>query len=385
MRVPYARLTAVLALVALVTAGCDAAATPLATPQVCGMKVAVIGPLTGDSADLGGNIRSGAELAFTQYRKRHPDCPAELVAFDSQGDPKQAPALVQNIVADPKIMGVIGPAFSGEAEAAGPLLDQGGVPVVTVSATRTNLSQRGWSTFHRLLGNDASQGPAAARYIDTVLGARKAFVVDDTGAYGRGLADEVAATLSGKVVQRASVPPRQVDFSSVVSQIRSAGADVVFYGGYYSGAGTLLKAMREAGVSAAFVAGDGVKDAGFVRAAGKRAAEGAVITCPCLPPERAARDFPGSYRAEFGRDAGTYSAEAYDAASIFLAGFEAGHATRRDMEAFVDAYAHDGVTGRLQFTPQGELVDTAVVLWAYRVTDGMVVADREIPRTRPSA
>jgi branched-chain amino acid transport system substrate-binding protein len=379
--VPYAQLTAALALLALAAAGCDAAEAPVAAVRVCGMKVAVIGPLTGDSADLGGNIRSGAELAFAQYRRRHPDCPAELVAFDSQGDPKQAPALVQNIVADPKMIGVIGPAFSGEAEATGPLLDQGGVPVVTVSATRTNLTQRGWSTFHRLLGNDASQGPAAARYIDTVLQAHKAFVVDDTGAYGRGLADEVADTLSGKVVQRASVSPRQVDFSSVVSQIRSAGADVVFYGGYYSGAGTLLKAMREAGLRAAFVAGDGVKDPGFVRAAGVPAAEGAVITCPCLPPERAGHDFPTLYRAQFGRDAGTFSAEAYDAASIFLAGFEAGRATRRDMEAFIDAYALDGVTGRLQFTPEGELVDSAVVLWAYRVAGGTVVADREIPRT----
>lgn len=384
MRAPYAWLTATLALLALATAaaGCDAAADPpVSAPSPCGLKIAVIGPLSGDSADLGSNIRSGAALAFAQYNQRHPDCTAKLVDFDSQGDPKQAPALVQEIVADPKIMGVIGPAFSGEAEAAGPALEQGGVTIITTSATRTNLSQRGWSTFHRLLGNDAAQGPAAARYIDTVLHARKAFVIDDTGAYGRGLADEVVTTLSGKVVQRATVLPRQFDFSSVVSQIRSADADVVFYGGYYSGAGTLLKAMREAGVKATFVAGDGVKDAGFVRAAGVPAAEGAVITCPCLPPERASRGFPEQYRAEFGRDAGTYSAEAYDAAMIFLAGFEAGRTTRRDMESFVDGYAHDGVTGRLQFTPQGELVDSAIVVWAYRVTDGAVVADREIPHT----
>ncbi|GAA2402341.1 branched chain amino acid ABC transporter substrate-binding protein [Catellatospora methionotrophica] len=384
MRGPHARLTAALVLLALAApvSGCDAtpeSASP-ATP-VCGLKIAVIGPLSGASADLGTNIRSGAALAVEQYNVRHPGCPVALQDFDSQSDPKQATALAQQIVADPAILGVVGPAFSGESAAALPLFDQGRVTIISPSATRTNLSQRGWSTFHRLLGNDAAQGPAAARYINTVLRASKAFVIDDTGAYGRGLADEVAETLSGKVVQRAAVPPRQVDFSSVVSQIRSAGADVVFYGGYYSSAGALLKAMRDAGLRATFVGGDGVKDPGFVRAAGVRAAEGAVITCACLPPERASRDFPVHYRAGFGKDAGTYSAEAYDAASIFLAGFEAGRTTRRDMEAFVDAYAHDGVTGRLQFTPQGELVDSAIVVWAYRVTDGAVVAAGEIPRT----
>jgi branched-chain amino acid transport system substrate-binding protein len=384
LRGPYARITTVLALLALVApvSGCDSTAGSAAPPvRPCGLKIAVIGPLSGASADLGTNIRSGAALAVEQYNGRHPDCPVTLQDFDSQSDPKQATALAQQIVADPQIMGVIGPAFSGESAAALPLFDQGLVTIISPSATRTNLSQRGWSTFHRLLGNDASQGPAAARYIDTVLRARKAFVIDDTGAYGRGLADEVAATLSGRVVQRAAVPPRQVDFSSVVSQIRSAGADVVFYGGYYSSAGALLKAMRRAGLSATFVGGDGVKDPGFVRAAGVPAAEGAVITCACLPPERASRDFPVQYRAGLGKDAGTYSAEAYDAASIFLAGLEPGRTTRRDMEAFVDAYAHDGVTGRLQFTPQGELVDSAIVVWAYRVADGTVVADREIPRT----
>ncbi|MBV1850392.1 branched-chain amino acid ABC transporter substrate-binding protein [Catellatospora tritici] len=382
MRTPAVRtrwtLTALLGLAAL--AGCDAAAPVAAQPAACDRAVAVFGPLSGDSADLGGNIRSGAALAFAEYNQRHPDCQARLLDFDSQADPKQAPALAQRLVADPRIVGVIGPAFSGESEAAGPLLAQGGVPILTTSATRTNLSLRGWATFHRLLGNDAAQGPAAARYIDAVLRGRKVFVIDDGGAYGQGLADEVAATLSGRVVQRAVVAPRQLDFSAVVSQIHSAGADVVFYGGYYSGAGTLLHAMRQAGVKAVFVAGDGVKDAGFIRAAGVTAAQGAIITCACLPPERASGGFPERYRAAFGRDAATYSAEAYDAATILLSGLEAGHTDRDALERWVDAYTADGVTGRIQFTPQGELVDGAVVVWAYRVHDGLVTTDQQIPK-----
>lgn len=347
--------------------------------DACGSRIAVLGPLSGDSADLGRNIRDGAKLAFDQYRAQHPDCPVQLVDYDSQGDPKQAPALAQRIVDDPQVIGVIGPGFSGEAEAALPIFDQGGVTTITTSATRTELSERGWSTFHRLVGNDAAQGRAAGWYIDEVLGGAAVFVVDDGGAYGRGLADEVVARLGAKVVQRATVAARTTDFGAVVGQVRSADADVVFYGGYYGEAGRLQRQLRSAGLTPTFVAGDGVKADGFFRAAGADAAADVVITCPCLPPERAGEDFPQRYRDAFGVEPGTNSAESYDAARVFLAGIQAGRGDRAAMEAFVDAYDAPGVTTRIAWTPAGELVDSAVSVWAFRVEDGVFVAERPIP------
>jgi branched-chain amino acid transport system substrate-binding protein len=345
----------------------------------CGLKVAVLGPLTGHSADHGANIRAGAELAFRQYNAGHAACPAELVSFDSQGDPKQAPALAQQIVEDPRIVGVIGPAFSGEAEAALPILDQGRVTTITTSATRTNLSQRGWHSFHRLVGNDDIQGRGAAWYIERTLRAHSVFVINDTGAYGRGLADTVVFLLGKKVVHRATILPRQTDFSAVGRQISSAGADVVFFAGYYAEAGRLLRHIREMGMSTAFVAGDGVKADGFVRTAGARAAEGTVITCPCMPPEHAAAGFPQHYQAAFGRIAGTSSAEAYDAATIFLAGIQAGKSERPHMEAFVDAFDRRLVTTTVRWTPNGELVSSSVTIWAFRVRDGLTIAEQRIP------
>jgi len=362
-----------------VSAGCalsDGDEPPVTT---CGGRIAVLGPLSGDSADLGGNIRAGAQLAFERYRTRHPDCSVELIDFDSQGDPKQAPALAQRIVDDPRIIGVIGPAFSGESEAALPILDQGGVTTISTGATRIELSDRGWSTFHRLVGNDAAQGRAAAGYIDEVLSGEAVFVVDDGGAYGRGLADEVVAGLGQKVVQRATVRSRQTEFSAVVGLIRSADADVVFYGGYYAEAGRLQQQLRAAGLRATFVAGDGVKADGFIREAGVAAAEGAIITCPCLPPEQAGQDFPEIYRATFGVAPGTFSAESYDAATVFLAGIRVGHSRRADMEAFVDAYQEEGVTTQIRWAPNGELVESSVSVWAFRVQQGRFVAEQPIP------
>ncbi|MDG4763550.1 branched-chain amino acid ABC transporter substrate-binding protein [Solwaraspora sp. WMMD406] len=372
-------VVAALVLLPTVTACVASGGDGSVATSACGSRIAVLGPLSGDSADLGGNIRAGAQLAFAAYHDEHPDCPVELVDFDSQGDPKQAPALAQQIVDDPRVIGVIGPGFSGEAEAALPILDQGGVTTITTSATRTALSERGWSTFHRLVGNDAAQGRAAGWYIDQVLDSTAVFVVDDDSAYGRGLADEVVAGLGPKVVQRATVASRSTDFGAVVSQIRSADADVVFYGGYYAEAGRLQRQLWAAGVRASFVAGDGVKADGFLRAAGPDAADGAVITCPCLPPERAAAAFPQRYRQMFGVEPGTNSAESYDAAQVFLAGVQAGHGDRTSMEAFVDGYRGPGVTTRIEWTPEGELADSSVSVWAFRVERGRFVAERPIP------
>jgi branched-chain amino acid transport system substrate-binding protein len=376
---PAGRMLASASAALLSLTGCFAAEAP-SVPGAggCGRKVAILGPLTGDSADLGANIRAGAQLAFDRHNSAHAGCVVELVQFDSQGDPKRAPALAQQIVADPGIIGVIGPAFSGESEAALPLLDQGGVTTITTSATRTGLTERGWGTFHRMVGNDAAQGSAAGRYIDLTLGAREVFVIDDASAYGRGLADQVVSTLGEKVVQRATVLPRQNDYTPVISQIRSAAAEVVFFGGYYNEAGTLLRQLRAAGLGATFVAGDAVKADGFMRNAGV-AAEGAVITCSCLPPERAGEGFPESYRSVFNQAPGTNSAESYDAAMVFLAGIVAGNTTRPQMEAFVDGYSAPGVTTVLRWTPSGELIDSSVAVWVYRVRGGNFVTEQAVP------
>ncbi|GIG56804.1 branched chain amino acid ABC transporter substrate-binding protein [Longispora fulva] len=362
---------------ALVTAGCVTSAEPQPTP--CGKRIGVFGPLSGVSANLGRNVREGVELAVEQYNAAHRTCSVEMATFDSQGDPKQAPALAQRVVADPQLVGVVGPVFSGESQAAVPLLNQGQVVTISTSATETSLTSHGWTTFHRLLGNDAQQGPALGRYIEKVLHAEKVFVIDDTGAYGHGLAAQVIEALGHRVVRSATVRSKQLDFSEVVAQIVAAKPDTIFYGGYYDEAGGLLRQARDAGVTAAFVAGDGVKDEGFLTRAGQAAAEGAVITCPCHPPETAGGQFFAQYQERFGRRPVTYSAEAYDAANIFLHGLDAGRATRPDMVAYVNAYSGTGVTGAIRFTETGELVGSAGKVWAYRVHAGAIVTDRLIP------
>jgi branched-chain amino acid transport system substrate-binding protein len=272
------------------------------------------------------------------------------------------------------VVGIVGPAFSGESNSAGPIFAEAGLPTITASATNPALAENGWDTFHRIPGNDASQGPAAAAYIRDVLKSETVFVVDDASEYGAGLAEIVVTELGDAVVGTDTVQTGQTDFSATITAIRDSGADTVFFGGYYAEAGLLVQQMRGAGVDATFVAPDGVKDPGFIAAAGD-AAEGAIITCPCLPPEEQ-QEFFTAFEKAFGSAPATYSAEAYDAANVFLQGILEGNTDRESMLKWVNGYEGDGITKPIKFDESGEVAE--IVVWAYRVEGGEIVPDQEV-------
>nr|WP_284290916.1 branched-chain amino acid ABC transporter substrate-binding protein [Angustibacter aerolatus] len=280
-------------------------------------------------------MQNGVKLALDQYSAKSPKCKVTLDSIDSQGAPEQAPALAKKAIDDKSVVGIVGPAFSGESKAADPAFNEAGLVTITPSATNPALADNGWKTFFRVLGNDASQGPAAAKYISTVLNAKKVVVVDDASEYGKGLGDIVKSTLGGSVVATDTIQVKQTDFSPTVTKIKAASADAVFFGGYYAEAGLLRKQMTDAGVDATLVVGDGVKDEGFVVAAGEKAAEGTIMTCPCLPPDKAGGTFYADYKKTFNAEPATYSAEGYDAATILLNGIAAGKTTRADLLSFV--------------------------------------------------
>lgn len=348
----------------------------------CGLKIGFFGALTGDAAGLGIHMRNGTKLAIDQYNKDNADCTVTLAEFDSQGDPARAPALAQQAVSDDKLVAMVGPAFSGESEVANPIFDQAGLPAITPSATRPSLSTKGWRIFHRGVGNDTSQGPAAGRYIKDVVKAEKVYVVDDQSAYGAGLADEVKKVLGAQVAGSDKVAVRQTNFSAVVTKIKSSGATVLFFGGYYTEAGLLLKELKGSGWTGTMVAGDGVNDANFIKVAGQSIAEGTILTCPCAPATKAKGTFPADYKTAFNADPGTYADVSYDVTKVLLEGIKDGKGTRADLLTWVKAYdkagAATGVT--YKFTETGELDPSQVVVWAFKVTGGKVVEELEIPK-----
>jgi branched-chain amino acid transport system substrate-binding protein len=374
---------AVAVLVAGGVAACKADQGGGTTARECGFKIAFQGPLTGDAAGLGIHMRNGAKLAVEQYNKQNPDCTVTLEENDSQGDPAKAPPLAQKAAADTKVLGVIGPAFSGETESSAPIFEAASLPMVTPSATRPSLSEKGWKVFHRAVGNDTSQGPAAGRYIKNTLRSSKVYVVDDQSAYGAGLADEVKKVLGTAVLGSDKVAVKQTDFAATVTKIRSSGADVLFYGGYYQEAGLLLKQLRGVGSTARMVAGDGVNDAQFINVAGQAVAEGTILTCPCAPADRAKGTFLGDYKALHNNaEPGVYADVSYDVANIFLEGIKAGNTTRDKMLQWVKSYNKAGVSGATyKFTSTGELDPSQVIVWAFTVKGGKVVPEAETPKS----
>lgn len=335
-----------------------------------GLALGFFGALTGDNANLGINIKNGAALAVDQFNKANPDCQITLKDFDSQGSPDKAPALADQAISDNSVVGIIGPAFSGESKAADPKFDAAGLPIITPSATNPALSTNGWKIFHRALASDAKQGPGIAQYISATLKATKVGVLDDASEYGKGLADIVKTTLGSAVVASDEIDPKAADYSAAVTKMKNAGVDAIFYGGYYAEAGKLAKQLKDAGVTAQLVSGDGSLDKGFIEAGGP-AAEGTILTCTCAPTD-SDPTFLAAYKAKFNADPATYGPEAYDAANAFLAAIAAGKITRADINTFLSTYDAKGVTKQLKWDATGEVSGNAV--YAYQVKSGKITA-----------
>ncbi len=348
----------------------------------CGYKIAFFGALTGSAANLGVNIEQGFELAIDQYNTKKGSTCITVAKFDSQGDPGVAPGVARQLVTDKKILGIVGPPFSGESEAADPIFEAAGIPTITPSATRVSLSTHGWKVFRRAVANDDSQGPAAGNYIKNTLKAAKVFVADDQSAYGAGLADEVKKTVGAAVIgtDKTEADGKQTDFSATVQKVVGSGATVMFYGGYYQNAGLIRKQLTAAGWKGTLVAGDGVKDPGFAKAAGNVAAVGTIVTCPCSPPEKAGGTFVTDYKAKWNTDAGTYSDVAFDAANMFLAGLDAGNTTPEKMNTYLSTIDYKGIANEYKFTSTGELDPSLIKVWTFKFDkSGNTIADQEVP------
>jgi branched-chain amino acid transport system substrate-binding protein len=366
------RVAAVVAVTAMAGAGFTAGNAQAAKALKCpkGISIGFMGALSGENGALGQNMVNGASIAFDEWNKANKTCQVKFdksTFKDSQGSPDQASPLAPALVADKNVLGLIGPGFSGETKATMPVFEAATLPMITPGATNAKLSTNGWKMFHRILANDDKQGPGIVKLMKKT--AKKVGVIDDASEYGKGLADTVRAGLGALKVSDTQIDPKSSDFSAAVNQMKAAGVDTVFYGGYYAEAAKLVKAMADAGVKVQFVAGDGVLDQKYIDNAGA-AAEGSLVTATGAPAD-VNPAFQAKFKAKFGTDPAIYSPEAYDCAQVFLAAIKAGKTNRKAIAAFVAAYDAPGITKQIKFTPEGEVAGDAV--YAYQVTGGKLV------------
>jgi branched-chain amino acid transport system substrate-binding protein len=346
------------------------------------VKIAYIGALTGDAAALVQPGYQAAQLAFAEANQgKFGNLPVTitLVGEDTQGNPDQAPSVVDKIVSDQSFVGVIGPAFSGESQAAGGRLDQAGLPFVTPSATNPGLATNGWTHWFRAVGNDNSQGPADANYIAKVVKPNCSVVASDSSTYGEGLADIVASTLQSDGVQvtsqKGAVQTGQKEFSALVTAVKSSKCTAMFYGGYSPEGGPLRAQLTQAGLSnVAMVGGDGLYDSTFLSGAGT-AGDGTLVSCPCASitnsTDTAAQSFVSAFKAKYNTDPGVYSGEAWDIAQMYISAFKAGKTTRQALtDYFHSLSGFKGLTKSYTFQPSGELVPDAVAIYFYKDENG---------------
>lgn len=291
------------------------------------ISLGLIGDLTGSNASLVVPGKDAAALAVEQANAAG-DLPVTLKFIpkdNKEANPTTAPPLAQQLINDKTVVGVIGPAFSGETSAVQPLFKAAGLTQVTQSATRADLTTKGYTTFFRSVGGDTDQAAAAGKLM-LALKCKSVAVIDDKSAYGQGLAEIVVTNLNAggvTVVSRESIAPA-TDYTSLVQSLIAKKPDGVFYGGYQPQASVIVKQMREQGVKATFVSGDGSKSLKLVPDAGAANAEGILLTCPCLDAnvssDPAAQKFVSDFKAKYGgRAPDIYAPEAYDVAQIFIA------------------------------------------------------------------
>jgi branched-chain amino acid transport system substrate-binding protein len=334
-----------------------------------GLTLGYIGAETGANAQLGINIFNGVQLAIDQHNKANPGCQVGFKKFDTEGDPTKATGPVTQAVNEADIVGVVGLPFSGESKATGNIFEDKGLVHITPSATNPTLTQNGWTTFFRGLGNDSVQGPAAAKFAVGTLKSKKVYLVQDDSDYGIGLADATKAGLGANLVGSDKVITGQKDFSAVVSKIINAKPDAVYYAGYYAEGAPFDQQLVAKGFKGAFIGPDGAKDDQFIKQAGN-ASSNAYFTCPCIPGELIP-SFETAYKSAFNLEPGTYSIEGYDVATVLLSGIDKGKTTRPALLSYVKSYDADGLSKHYKWDAKGELATPAV--YGYKVDKGKIV------------
>jgi branched-chain amino acid transport system substrate-binding protein len=243
--------------------------------------IGVAGPMTGPNAAFGAQLQKGAEQAAADINAAG-GINGEQIKLefgDDVSDPKQGVSVAQKFVAD-GVKYVVGHFNSGVTIPASDIYAENGVLVITPSATNPKLTERGlWNTF-RTCGRDDQQGAFAGQVISNLAKDKKVAFIHDKTPYGQGLSDETrkaANALGVKEVMMEGVNVGDKDFSALVTKMKNDGVEFVHFGGLHTEAGLIVKQMRDAGLMAQFMSGDGIVSTEFAAIAGP-AAEGVINT-----------------------------------------------------------------------------------------------------------
>ncbi len=353
------RLISVAAVIAL-AAGSAVAVAPASNAAAKTVTIAYQGPLTGEEAQVGIDELNGVKYAVKLFNaKNKGKYVVKIVSIDDQGSGTEAAKVAPGAASNKKILGIVGPAYSGATIASLPFYKQTNLPLISPSATRVSITDPaqgliGFPVFHRIPVTDRVQGPALYKLATKGVSSPKVFVIDDQSPYGVGLVDYMK--LGGAVLAgQDSVPDKTTDWSATISKVKSANANVVIFTGYYAQAATLYRQLRDSGYTGVLAGGDGVLSPGILTLASASILEGVRLTGGTVPLSEISAKLEADFKAKMGVSSGTYAAESIDAANIFLSCISKGVSTRDAMLKCVKAYKGKSITGSsLSFDKYGD-------------------------------
>jgi branched-chain amino acid transport system substrate-binding protein len=363
-------------IVAAAAAGLFAGA---ASAQELVVKIGHVGPTSGAIAHLGKDNENGARMAIEELNSKGvtiggKKAKFELLAEDDAGDPKQGTAAAQKLV-DNKVHGVIGHLNSGTSIPASKIYSDAGIPQISPSATNPKFTRQGLKTTFRVVADDVHLGGTLGKYAVTQLKGKSIAVIDDRTAYGQGVADEFEKGVKGaggKVVGREFTNDKATDFTAILTSLKAKNPDVVFFGGMDAVAGPMLRQMKQLGINAKFMGGDGICSTELPKLAAGTMGDSQVVCAEAGGVEgefkQLVEKFRADYKKKFNGDVQLYAPYVYDATMVMVEAMKkAGSADpAKYLPVLAKTDGYKGITGTIGFDQKGDIKNGALTLYTYK-------------------
>jgi branched-chain amino acid transport system substrate-binding protein len=342
------------------------------------VKIGHVGPTSGAIAHLGKDNENGARMAIEELNAKGvtiggKKVKLELLAEDDAGDPKQGTAAAQKLV-DSKVNGVVGHLNSGTSIPASKIYSDAGIPQISPSATNPKFTRQGYKTTFRVVADDVHLGGTLGRYAVKDLKGKNIAVIDDRTAYGQGVADEFekgVKAAGGKTVGREFTNDKATDFTSILTSLKAKNPDIVFFGGMDAVAGPMMRQMKQLGINAKFMGGDGICTSELPKLSAGTMADSQVVCAEAGGVEGAAKksmeDFNVAFKKKYNADVQVYAPYVYDAVNVMVAAMvKAGSAEPAKYLPVLAKISHKGVTGNIAFDEKGDIKNGALTLYTYK-------------------
>jgi len=338
------------------------------------IPIAVVGPVTGSNAALGEQMTRGAKMAVADINARGGVLGKKLnlIVADDACDPKQAVAAANEVVGK-KVVFVAGHYCSSSSIPASAVYNEAGILQMTPASTNPALTddaaKKGWDNVFRSCGRDDVQGGVAGKYLADHFKGKNVAIVHDKTAYGKGVADETKKAMNAaglKEVMYEAITQGDKDFSALISKMKQANIDAIYYGGYQTEAGLIVRQARDQGLKAQFIGADALMTEEFWKITGP-AGEGTLMTFPPEPRNvPAAKAVVDKFMAE-GYNPEGYTLYTYAAIQAFGAAADKAKSLKvDDLSKALKSMTLETVVGPLSWDKKGDVTEPKYVFYVWK-------------------